>query len=92
MINLHAVFRETIHTISNDEILSKKVDVSALQDDLILEMDNMLNNILLNLADNFPQAPPSGGTPRMRDVIIGINRVDDEKNDFLFVNGLKISE
>ena len=29
----------------------------------MVEVDNMLNNILINLADNYPQAPVSGGTP-----------------------------
>lgn len=35
-----------------------------------------MSDILVNLADNFPQAPPSGGTPRMRDAIIDLNRVE----------------
>ena len=29
----------------------------------------MLNNILINLADYYPQAPASGGTPKMREII-----------------------
>lgn len=41
-------------------------------------MDNILHNILINLSDHYPQAPPSGGTPRMREVITEVNRVDDE--------------
>lgn len=37
-----------------------------------------MNDILVNLADNYPQASPSGGTPRMRETIIDLNRVEDE--------------
>jgi hypothetical protein len=35
---------------------------------------------------------PSGGTLRMRNIIKEVNRVDDEENDFLFCNSIKISE
>ena len=45
-------------------------------------MDNIVHNIMINLADSYPQAPASGGTPRMREVITEINRVDDPENDF----------
>ena len=55
-------------------------------------MDNILENVLINLADSYPQAPVVGGTPRMRDVIHEVNRVEDEENDFIFTSGIKISE
>lgn len=51
-----------------------------------------MNDILVNLADNYPQAQASGGTPRMREVITEVNRVDDEQNDLIFANSLKIKE
>ena len=51
-----------------------------------MEVDNMVNNILLNTADNYPQAPASGGTPRMRDVITDVNRVDNPDNDLIYNN------
>ena len=47
------------------------------KEDLIIKLDNILHNILINLADSYPQAPASGGTPRMREVITEINRIDD---------------
>ena len=37
-----------------------------LKEDLILEVNNIVENILINLADSYPQAPISGGTPRMK--------------------------
>lgn len=40
-------------------------------------MENIYNNILVNLADLYPQAEPTGETPRMRDAIAEINRVED---------------
>ena len=49
-----------------------------------MEVDNMVNNILLNIANNYPQAPPSGGTPRMRDAITDVNRSDNHDNDLIF--------
>ena len=45
-----------------------------------------------NLADNYPVAPPSGGTQRMREVIKEVSRVDDEQNDFICANNIKISD
>ena len=51
-----------------------------------------MHNILINLADNFPQAPASGGTPRMRESINEINRTDDEENDLIWTCGIKIGD
>lgn len=51
-----------------------------------------MSDVLVNLADNYPQAPAAGGTPRMRDVIMDLNRVEDEENDLIFANGIKISD
>ena len=66
--------------------------MDELKDVLIIEVDNILNNILVNLADMYPQAPPSGATPRMRQAITQVNRSDDDKNDFIFANRIKISD
>ena len=57
-----------------------------------MQVDNMVNNILLNTANNYPQAPPSGGTPRMRQVITDVNRSDNPDNDLIFSSGIKISD
>lgn len=35
----------------------------------------MISNILVNLADLYPQAQATGGTPRMREVIAEMNRL-----------------
>jgi hypothetical protein len=58
----------------------------------MIEMDNMLNNIILNLADSYPQAPAAGGTPRMKETITEVNRVDNHENDLIYTSGIKISE
>ena len=60
--------------------------------DLIIETDNILHNILINVADSYPQAPISGGTPRMREVITEVNRIEDEENDLIWNSGIKISD
>lgn len=44
------------------------------------------------MADNYPQAPVSGGTPRMKEVINEVDRVYDEDNDLIFANKLKIAD
>lgn len=59
---------------------------------MAIESDYLLSTILLNLTDNYPQAPASGGTPRMRDAILDINRVDEEENDLIYANGIKITD
>jgi hypothetical protein len=52
----------------------------------------MISDILVNLADLYPQAQPTGGTPRMREVIAEINRVEDEENDLIYANNIKIGD
>ena len=59
---------------------------------MILQIDNIITNILLNLADSYPQAAASGGTLRMREVIKEVNRVDDQFNDFIYNNGIDIGK
>jgi hypothetical protein len=68
------------------------VDLARVEQLLVIEMDNALNNILINLSDNYPQAPASGGTLRMREVITEVNRSDSEENDFIFTSGIKIND
>lgn len=52
----------------------------------------MLDGILSNLADYYPQALPTGGTPRMKEVIKEINRVEDQENDLIFANNIKLND
>ena len=56
-----------------------------------MEVDNIVNNILINAADYYPQAPVSGGTPRMRETITDVDRVDDPDNDLLFNSKVRIN-
>jgi hypothetical protein len=78
MLNTQAIFREAILEIGKHPILKDRVDAEELRDYLVIEIDNILSNILLNLADSYPQAPAVGGTPRMREAINDIDRTDDE--------------
>ena len=66
--------------------------VQQLKDNLLILTEQVLRNILINQAYNYPQAPISGGTPRMREVINDINRTDDEENDLIWTSGIKISD
>ena len=66
--------------------------VKLLKDNLLILSEQVLRNILINQADNYPQAPVSGGTPRMRDAINDIDRTDDEENDLIWTSQIKISD
>ena len=63
-----------------------------MKEDLIMEVDNMVNNILINTANNYPQAPSSGGTPKMRKVITDVDRSDNPDNDLILLSGIKIKD
>ena len=43
--------------------------------DLIVYLQRIMKNILVNLADYYPQAPITGGTLKMKEVINEVNRV-----------------
>lgn len=80
LLNIYAVFRETVIAIENNPKLKKFVNsdrFKEMKENLIVEIDNSITEIMINLADNYPQAPASGGTPRMREVITDVNRVED---------------
>jgi len=40
----------------------------------VIEIDRILTNILIELADYYPQATVVGGTPKMRESINEVNR------------------
>ena len=63
-----------------------------MKEDLIIEVDNMVNNILLNTANNYLQALASGGTPKMRKVITAVDRSDNPGNDLILLSGIKIED
>ena len=66
MMNLQSIFKQIITELDKIDFLKSKIDIEVIQKDLIKEMDNIFENILINIADNYPQAPAAGGTPRMR--------------------------
>ena len=69
MLNIYSVHRHAVKAILESTTLKERQnipDAERLRHDLIIEVDNMVQNIMLNLADGYPQAPVSGGTPRMR--------------------------
>ncbi len=80
MLNLHSVFSEVATTIQNNELLKTKIIDEQLQEIkylLVREVEKMISNVLINLADLYPQARASGSTPRMREVIAELNRLGD---------------
>jgi hypothetical protein len=59
---------------------------------LIIDMDNIIHNIMINLADGFPMASIAASSERMRAAINEVNRVDDEENDLIYNMGIKIKD
>ena len=66
MLNIHSIFKQIIKTIQTSKELTEHIDIKDLETKLVIDIDKILNNILINLADNYPQAPPTGGTLKMR--------------------------
>jgi len=77
MLNVHSIYKQIISALQDNHSFGKSIDMEEVRSHLIIEIDNILNNILVNLADSYPQAPISGGTPRMREVINDVNRSED---------------
>ena len=89
MLNLHSIFRQVITAVENNQHLQKYVNIETLRNDLIIRIEDQINNILINIADCYPQAQASGGTPRMREVISDVNRSDAQENDFFYTSGFR---
>jgi len=66
MLNVHSIFREAMQSLEKSKIFKDSNKLVNFRNKLILEVEEMLENILINLADSYPQAPPAGATPRMR--------------------------
>lgn len=64
LLNVHAVCRETFKCLKEREIIEGKEKEVELA--LIELTDITLTNAVNSLAPYYPQAPPSGGTPRIR--------------------------
>jgi len=45
---------------------------------------------LQNLIAYYPQSPPTGASPKMKNAILNIDRIDNEELDFLMTHKLKI--
>jgi len=48
--------------------------------------------VLGNISPYYPQAPPTGGTPRMREALLAIDRSYNEELDFLYTQNLKLTK
>jgi hypothetical protein len=90
-LNLHSAYQRTVSALQHHPQTKGRVKEGEWAV-FISEVDAMLAHTLSNLADLYPMAAPSGGTLRMRNIINEVNRVDDEENDFIYCNGIKISD
>lgn len=91
MLNLHSIFIKTVQAIESHDGLKKlQLKMPEIKQGLILELESIVKDVLINLADYYPQAPVTGGTLRMNSAINEVNRVEDEENDLIFSNGLSV--
>jgi hypothetical protein len=90
-LNLHSAYQRTVCALKQHPQTKGRVKEGEWAV-FISELDSILAHILSNLADLYPMATPSGGTLRMRNIIHEVNRVDDEENDFIYCNNIKISD
>lgn len=101
MLNLHSIFSEVCTALKNSDFLKRAIREALLDEEeawneiyylLAIKAENIYNNILANLADLYPQAQPTGGTPRMREVLKEINKMEEEENDLIYANNIRIKD
>lgn len=93
MLNLQSIFSKTIEAIqSSKRLKDMSLNLQQLKIDLVERLEKMIKNILINQASYYPQAPITGGSLRMNAAINEISRGDDEENDLIYSNGIKISK
>ena len=67
---MQSIFYKTVEAISALGPLRNSTEVLAeVRIDLVEKMERMMKNILINQQDNYPQAPITGGTLKMKNVI-----------------------
>ena len=59
---------------------------------LTRDIDNYLKELLNDLASHYPQASAGGETARMREVILNVNRSEDETNDLIYTKNIQIEK
>lgn len=49
-----------------------------------------MKEILTCLADGYPQAPITGGSQKMREIVKAVNRSDDETKDLIYNHNIRV--
>ena len=52
----------------------------------------MVQDIMANLEDSYPQATATGGTLKMRETLNNINRAENEEYDLIYANNISLTE
>lgn len=58
-INLHSAFKATMKELEEKETINRVANLDDIRENLIIEVDDILNDILVNLADDSLQASTS---------------------------------
>jgi hypothetical protein len=92
LLNINSILRETLSAVNKNQLLQTLPleELKRLEYQLTVDADQMLGDVMVNLADYYPQAAAAGGTPRMRETITEVNRAEDEENDLIFANKINI--
>ena len=61
-------------------------------EELTKAIDKELSEIFTELSAHYPQAPTTGATAKMREVIADVNRTQDEQNNLIFSSDIKIAK
>ena len=98
LLNIHAVFRKVVQAIQSSKPLLDLIGVAGeealngLRKELLIEVELMMEDIMANLQDNYPQATATGGTLKMRETLNNINRTENEEYDLIYANNISIKE
>lgn len=75
--------------IENHPNILLTLDFRLFREDLKTEIDDIVFNILIKTADQYPKTSIVGGNPRMKEVLFKIERVNYPQNDFIFLSKLE---
>ena len=71
LLNLHSAFKATMKELEENETITRVANMEDVRENLIIELDDILNDILVNLADGYPPGPSLRRNPQNE---IGHNR------------------
>jgi len=69
MLNVQSIFLQIVKAIEEQPKMKEALDFNQFKIVLVKKIEHIIKGILINLGDYYPQAPITGGTPRMNNAI-----------------------